>query len=392
MIKYQVTEVYDYTESAYQEGKSIIAHQGGTRSGKTYNILKWLIMKSKTEWDNYVIDICRETMTSLRISAMFDFFEILENTGWYNPANHNKSQNSYKMGTNTFRFFGADEDQKVRGPGRDILFCNEVNGMKHKTFKQLNQRTKLLVIMDFNPSEEESWVYDLIDTDKTCAFFKTTFRDNPFLPKRITDEIYKYKGVDENYWRIYGLGERGVAEATIYRNWKYAETTFELFEGQRLFGMDFGYNDPTTLVRVKFHEKGIFAEELLYKTELTSEQIVNELDKLREAGKIDYDDLIIADSARPEIIEDIRRAGYNIRKAKKEKGSILRGINFIKRFKVHMPKESVHLIKEFRGYQWKVNKDDKVLDTPVDLNDHLLDAFRYAVELLSRHKREIGVA
>lgn len=391
-MKYQTTVVFRNTEDAYQEGKSIIAHQGGTRSGKTYNILKWLIKKAKTDWNGYVIDITRETMTALRISAMFDFFQILEEHHWYNTSMHNQSKNTYKIGTNLFRFFGADEDKRVRGPGRDILFCNEINTMKQKTFKQLNQRTNILTIIDYNPDAEESWVYDLVETDKDCAFFITTFRDNPFLSDRIKKEIYKYKQTDPNYWRIYGLGQRGVAEATIYRNWKFATCTFEQFEGQKLFGLDFGFNDPTTLIRAKFHKKGIFAEELMYESELTSEQIVQRLEKLVEEGKLTYDDQIIADASRPEIIEDIKRAGFNIRRTKKGAGSILRGINFIKGFTVYIPKESIHFMKEFRGYRWKVNKDDKVLDTPVDLNDHTCDAFRYALELESRVKRKIGVA
>lgn len=391
-MKLQTTIVFKNTEKAYKSKSPIIIHQGGTRSSKTYNILIWLIYHAHTDWNNKIIDIARETMTALRVSAMFDFFQILENHGLYNNANHNISKNEYKVGSNLFRFFGTDDDKKVRGPGRDILYLNEMNELKHKVYKQLNQRTRELTIGDYNPSDEIHWIYDHILTDPECAFFKTTFRDNPFLPERIKKAIYKYKETDPNYWRIYGLGERGVAEATIYRNWKYAKCSFDKFEGEVLFGMDFGFNDPTTLTRIKYHEKGIFAEELIYETELTSDQIIKRLDALRLKGILTYDDQIIADAARPEIIEDIRREGYNIRRAKKEKGSILRGINFIKKHNIYIPKESLNLIREFRGYQWKVNKDERVLDTPVDLNDHLLDALRYGLELKSRTRREIGLA
>lgn len=398
-MKLQTTIVFKRTHEAYKQGKSIIIHQGGTRSSKTYNILIWLIVMARSEWNNYMIDITRDTMTSLRVSAMQDFFEILEKYNWYDVNKHNRSNNTYKIGTNTFRFFGADEDKKVRGPGRDILFCNEMNGMKYKTYKQLNQRTKVLTIGDYNPSDEFHWIYDDVITDSDCAFFKTTFRDNPFLPSRIIKEIKKYKEKDPNYWRIYGLGERGVPQATIYSNWHYAvnrlgrEISFQEFEGQRLFGMDFGFNNPTTLLRIRYHERGgIFAEELLYKTELTSEMIIMELDKLRLAGKITYDDEIIADSSRPEIIRDIKDAGYNIHKSKKGTGSVLRGINFLKMHKIFITKNSFKMIKEIKSYKWKVDKDDHVLDSPVEVNDHLMDALRYAVEKLSRKKTEVGVA
>lgn len=406
-MKFKSTVVYETLEDFYSQGKTSIWAQGGTRSGKTYNILFWLISKASKEWtqiaaqtgEEFVIDIVRDTMTSLRISAMFDFFQILERLGWYIPQMHNKSQNTYKLGNCLFRFFGSDEDQKVRGPGRDVLFVNEINGMKKKTFQQLNQRTKRLLIADYNPADEECWVYDWIDEEKeeSKGFFITTFRDNPFLPDRIRSEIYRYKETDFNYWRIYGLGQRGVAEATIYRNWHYAvnrqgkEIPFDSFEGRKTFGLDFGFNDPTVLIRVRYHERGgILMDQLLYKRELTSEDIIVELDKLREKGVLDYDDEIIADSSRPEIINDIKRAGYNIHPAKKEKGSVLRGINFIKKSRIFITKSSTESIKEIRGYKWKVDKDDKVLDTPVDLNDHSCDALRYALERYSRNKQEIG--
>ena len=389
-MKIQTTIVYRKTEEGYKLGKHIIIHQGGTRSSKTYNILIWLIIKAKSEWNNYVIDITRDTMTALRVSAMFDFYQILEKMGEYNVSNHNKSNNTYRIGSNLFRFFGADEDQKVRGPGRHILFINEMNGMKYKTYLQLNQRTQVLTIGDYNPADEFHWIYEKVLTDDDCYFFRSTFRDNPFLPERIKKEIKKYRTTDENYWRIYGLGERGIAQATIYSNWEQTNKSFEKWEGQEFYGLDFGYNDPTAMLRVKYHKEGVFSEQLLYKRNLTSDMIVNELLKLVEQKKLKMDSIIYADNARPEIIEDLRKAGFNVYPAKKEKDSVLRGINFLKKHKLFFPKSSVDLIKETRTYKWKVDKDDRVLDVPVDLNDHLLDAFRYALCTLSK-EQQIGI-
>lgn len=390
-MKIQTTKVYKRTDKAYREGHPTIIHQGGTRSGKTYNILIWLIMMARFEWKNYVIDITRETMTALRASAMFDFFQILEMMKFYDVNSHNKSQSIYKIGTNTFRFFGADEDQKVRGPGRDILFVNEMNGVKYKAYKQLNQRTKLLTIGDYNPSDEFHWIYDHILTDKDTAFFVTTFRDNPFLPERIKKQIKKYKKTDPNYWRIYGLGLKGVAQATIYSNWEITKLTWEEIEGQELFGQDYGYNNPTTLLRVKYHKEGIYIDQLLYKTHLTSDDIVKEMDKIKESGKLNYDDEIFGDSSRPEIIEDICRAGYNCRGAKKGKDSVLRGINFNKNHKIYVTERSLKVIKELKSYKWKVDKDERVLDSPVEINDHGMDALRYALSTLSKDQGKSGI-
>ena len=345
-----------------------------------------------TKWNGKVIDIVRDTMTALRSSAMFDFEQILEGMGLYDVNEHNKSECIYKVGGNIFRFFGADDDQKVRGPGRDILFCNELNGFKHKAYKQLNQRTKELSIGDYNPSDEFHWIYDTLLKNPKTAFFITTFRDNPFLPDRIIDEIKEYKETDPNYWRIYGLGLKGVAKATIYSNWEQVDDEeYAKAEGQELFGQDYGFNHPTAMLRVKYHRKGIYIDELLYKTDLTSDDIVREMDLLKEAEKINHNSEIYGDCARPEIIEDITRAGYNCRGAQKGKDSVLRGINFNKNHKIYVTKRSLNIIKELRSYKWKVNKDDIVLDEPVDLNDHLMDALRYALSTLSKVEGKMGI-
>lgn len=383
--------MYKHLEQAYKEGHPTIIEQGGTRSSKTYNILIWLIVKALTEWDGKVIDIVRETMTSLRASAMFDFFQILEKMDKYDIEDHNRTENIYKLGNNIFRFFGADEDQRVRGPGRDILFCNELNGFKQKAYKQLNQRTKELTIGDYNPSDEFHWIYDTLLEDPETAFFITTFRDNPFLPQRIIKQIKKYKKTDPNYWRIYGLGLKGVAQATIYYNWETTKRKWEEAEGQVLFGEDYGFNNPFAMLRVKYHKKGIFVDQLVYKYQLTSPQVVKEHDKLKAKEILTYDDEIFGDCSRPEIIEDISRAGYNCRGAKKGKDSVLRGINFNKNHRIYVTETSLDLIKEFKSYKWKVDKDDHVLDTPVEVNDHLMDALRYALSTLSKDQGKSGI-
>ncbi len=379
--------------------QSIKILQGGTSSGKTYAILYRILIGCLFEWKDETIDVIRDTFPALRISAMKDWEDILKNHDLYNKNMHNKSDKEYTIGTNIVRFYSADNEEKMRGPRRHRSYFNEILEMKKMDVEQVMMRTKIETWCDYNPSETFHWFYDEYADDPDNFFHKSTYKDNPFLEDEIVRRILKFKERDPNMWRIYGLGEKGVPQSTIYTNWKYAvnklgrEVLFNQFEGQRLFGMDFGFNDPTTLVRIKFHEKGgIFADQLMYQSGLTSEGIIGELDKLRKAEKITYDDEIWADNARPEIIEDIRRSGYNIRAVKKGKDSVLRGINFIKKNNLFITKDSTDMIKEIRAYKWKTDKNEKVLDTPVDLNDHLMDALRYGLEKLSRNRREIGVA
>lgn len=387
------------TRTLMVNNKPIKVLQGGTSSGKTYSILYRLFIGCMSEWENETIDVIRDTLPALSISAMKDWEDILKKHGVYSKSMHNKSKNIYYLKSNVVRFYSADNEEKMRGPRRDRVYFNEVLEMKRMNVMQVLLRTNKETYMDYNPSEQFHWIYDEILEREDVFFHRSTFHDNPFLGERVIAEIKHLENTDINLWRIYGLGERGVAQSTIYPTWHYAvnrggrDISMEEFEGEEIFGMDFGFNDPTTFVRVRYHEKGgIMAQELLYQSELTSDQIVMKLQELIKKEILTYDSMIIADSARPEIIREIKQAGFNIHKAKKEKGSILRGINFIKRHPLFITKDSVNMIKELRSYKWKCDSQDRVLDTPIDLNDHLMDALRYALERKSRGVNEIGVA
>jgi phage terminase large subunit len=379
----KTTKVYQMNENSLKNKSSIVVHQGGSRSGKTYNILIWFIIHCLTDWNREVIDVGRKTFPSLRSSVMYDFFNILKDNGLYFEENHNKTENTYVINNNLFRFFSVDMEQKIRGASRSYLFLNEANEFSEDEFKQLNQRTTKLTILDYNPSDEFHWIYEKIIPRDDCDFYKTTYVNNPFLSSRIVKEIEAYKGIDENYWRIYGLGEKGLSETTIFTHWEYFDEN-KNFDGEEFFGLDFGYNHPTALVKVKYSKGKVYAKELLYKSGYTSTNIIDNLNKLVADGKLKRTDRIIADSSRPEIIEEIYDAGFNVFNTKKEKGSVLRGINFLKINKFYIDKESLNLIKELKSYKWSVDRTGRRLDDPVKINDDCLDAVRYALEEVSK--------
>ena len=386
----KVNKIYDLkvknTENYCVTKKNYVVHNS---SGKTYSILNYIILNCFDKWENKTIDIIRRTYPALRISVMKDFFDIIKKMGLYTKDNHNKSEGTYYLGTNLIRFYSSDDEQKVRGPRRHIVFFNEVLEFKKMDVMQILMRTHEQVFMDYNPSEEFHWLYEDILTRDDVFFYKSTYKDNLFLTDKTINEIKRLEKVDKNLWRIYGLGERGVTQATIFSNWDYLND-YSKSEGEELFGLDFGYNDPTALIRVKYHEKEISCDELIYCSELTSEQIILRMDRLVEQKKLTKDSTIFADSARPEIIEEIKRAGYNVHSVKKGKDSVLRGINFLKKHPIKITKESINLVKEVRTYKWKLDKEDHLLDVPIDLNNHLIDALRYAVSEKSRNKKVAG--
>ncbi len=358
-------------EHLLETDKKIIVEQGGTRSGKTYNILIWLIFYYCPDNKNKTITICRKTFPSLRASVMRDFIDILRGYGMYREESHNKSSSEYILYGNLIEFISLDQPQKVRGRKRDLLFINEANELYWEDWQQLLFRTKERVILDYNPSDEYHWIYDKVIPRDDCAFFKTTYLDNPFLGESIKQEIERLKETDEQYWQIYGLGIKGITKSTIFR---YLEVT-EIPEQAKFlsYGMDFGYtNDPTTLIGIWIDDHNLYAKEYLYRTLMTTTDINNflrEMDINRE--------LIWADSAEVRLIDELRRMGWNIRPSIKGRDSINAGIDLLKRYKIHLTKDSNNAIQEFRNYKWQEDRSGKMINKPIDNNNHLVDALRY---------------
>ena len=359
--------------------KKIVVEQGGTRSGKTYNILLWIIFEYCTRKENKIITICRKTFPSLRATVMRDFLEILRTHEIYNENNHNKTSSEYRLYGNLVEFTSLDQSQKIRGRKRDLLFINEANELFWEDWQQLVFRTQERIVLDYNPSDEYHWIYDKVITRSDCDFFKTTYLNNPFLEDAIKIEIERLKETDDQYWKIYGLGEKAGSIATIF---KYTEVN-KIPEGADLIamGMDYGYtNDPTVLASVYRNEENIYIEEHLYRTQMTTQDIHDFLvDKGFERS------LIYADSAEPRLNDELRRMGHNIHPSLKGKDSVNAGIDLLKRYKIHVLSSSTNAVQEFRNYKWQEDKTGKLINTPVDANNHVIDSCRYATySLLSR--------
>jgi phage terminase large subunit len=366
----KVNKVFKHLENS---DKRITIEQGGTRSGKTYNILLWLIFGYAMKNTGKTITICRKTYPSLRASSMRDFFDILKENEIYNEADHNKSNSEYKLEGNLFEFISLDQPQKVRGRKRDVLYINEANELYFEDWQQLIFRTTEKAILDYNPSDEFHFIYDKIKPRDDADFYVTTYLDNPFLSKEIVSEIERLKLVDENYWNIYGLGQIGSSQALIFR---INECNDIPTDAKFLsYGMDFGFtNDPTTLVAIYQQGDNIYLKELLYQTGLTNRDINDKL-KFHEVERKE----VFADSAEPKSIEELYRMGWNIKPATKGQGSVNIGIDMMKRYQLHVTKDSVNMIKEFRNYKWQEDKNGNILNVPVDMFNHTIDAIRYGL-------------
>jgi phage terminase large subunit len=355
-----------------ESAAKIVVQQGGTRSGKTYNIILWIIFSYCQKNEGKIITICRKTYPALRGTVMRDFLTILKDHEIYSEDDHSKTASEYKLNGNTIEFISLDMPQKIRGRKRDLLFANEANELNFEDWQQLLFRTNEKVIIDFNPSEEFHWIYDHVLTRKDVEFFQTTYKDNPFLGAEIKAEIERLKEIDENYWRVYGLGERGQAKSLVYT----FTTIKEIPKEAKLvsYGLDFGYSsDPTSLVRTYILGDDMYVDELLYRTGMTNQDIANEMKVLG----LDRSNEVFADSAEPKSIEEIYRMGWNVKPT--IKGSINIGIDIIRRYKLHATESSFNLIKELRNYKYIEDKNGQMTNKPVDNFNHALDALRYSV-------------
>jgi len=362
------TPVFWANKAAYDSGLfRRIGNQGSSRSSKTYSICQLLASIGSEQTKH--ISICSPSLPHLKRGARRDFLNILNDWGLYSDDNFNKTDQIYQFpGAGFVEFFGADDNGKVRGPGRDILFVNEANLLKKETYLQLAMRTREVIFFDFNPADEYNYVYDELEKPRTKFLHSTYLNNLGNLTKEQVEEIESLKDADPNLWKVYGLGLRGTSSETIYVHWKIVDEWPEV--NDFCYGLDFGFNHPTVLMRCGFDDRGNYWDELIYETKLTTDDLiyllgVNGVNKRKE---------LFCDGARPETIEEIRRAGYNAKPAEK---AVKDGINFVKSKPLYITRRSTSTLKEIKSYKWKVDKDGVVQDEPVKIFDDAMDAGRY---------------
>ena len=353
-------------DALYNHEARFIINEGGSRSSKTYSLCQ-LLMVYCLQNPQKVVSIIRKTFPALRATAMRDFLEVLKEAGIYEKTSHNMSEHIYTFPNGSIvEFFSVDDEQKIRGRKRHVAWCNEANELFLDDFTQLNMRTEQKLIFDYNPSDSNSWLYELPKDES--ILIKSTYRDNPFLPDTIKRQIEDLKRTDEALYQIYALGEHAISKSNIYSNWTFLPHRPARFT-QFVYGLDFGYNHPTALMRVYWHEKDIFIEPVIYESYLTTSNLIDRMASL----DVEKETEIIADYARPEIIAEMNNAGYNVRNANKV---VKKGIDNIKTFGVFAMADK-HLEKEYQNYKWK-KIGDQITDEPVKLFDDAMDAVRYA--------------
>lgn len=353
----------------------IILLEGGVRSGKTYAVAQTFIerLEDTSGSKGVKMEVVRRTMPALRATAMEDFFNIMRDLEIYEDQKHHKTLEIYREGKNTVAFFPAEDEQKVRGRKRDYLWINEGNELEYEVFKQLALRTTKQIIIDFNPPDEDHWIVEKVMTRDDVEIIHSDYRCNPFLEPEIVAEIEMMKDADPNYWNVFGLGLRPIKGTRIYSHYDLVDA-LPSNPTEEIYSIDFGFNVQTAVVKIGIEERAHTWHELLYKTNLTNQDLIEELKRLRDEGHISDSMQGYADNAEPDRIEEINRAGFNVKPANK---AVVPGIDYVKGRPLRFTKTSLNLIEEAKLYSWKTTKDGKILDEPVKTKDHLMDAGRY---------------
>jgi len=323
--------------------------------------------------EDKVYSIVRKTLPALKGSVLRDLKDILIRLELYDSNKWHSVDGYVQIGSNIIEWISCDDETKLRGRKRDICFVNEATEISYDEYVQLSLRTSERMIMDFNPSLWQSWLYDLEEQDDTF-YTITTYKDNIFLPQQQVEEIEKLKTRDPNLWRVFGLGQKGVPTRVVFNHQQFYS---ELPPSAKLigYGIDFGFSDPCTLIKVHKDGDSIYCEELLYLRNVTIPDFIY---KIKDLG-VNLTDDFICDSANPQAIAEMSRNGINAKPVKKD--TILSGIDQIKRCNFFVHDNSKNLQEELNSYVWKTNKDGNNLDEPEDKNNHLIDPIRYLLTM-----------
>ena len=370
-IKFKKSPVYVASKKAFFEGWPIICNEGGSRSGKTYSVIQLLIIIAAIKRPGVRISIVSHSLPHIKRGAYRDFKIIMDEWKLWDDNHFSYSDFVYTFPNGSYiELFGLEDESKARGPGRDILFVNEANLIAKTLFDQLAMRTTGQIFLDWNPADFNSWVYEIAD-DKKNKRIHSTYRNNlSNLSELQVSLIESYRNLPDDFmWKVYGLGQRGAAKELIYTQWKLYDDEPE--GGDVFYGLDFGYTNPAAMVKVRHYDGSNYVEEVLYKSGLTNQDLIQHIKGLNTGNECIY-----ADCAEPKSIEELYKAGLNVLPSDKD---VWAGIVCVKSYPLFVKRGSENLVAELQGYKWKKDKNDNILEEPVKMKDHLCDAIRYAI-------------
>lgn len=372
----KLTNVFHKNVDAYASKKyRYIVNQGGTSASKTFSLLQ--ILTRLAMMKPLQIDIVGLSIPHLKLGVLNDMPAVMSgfNLNFYDMYNSTDKKIIFPSG-GVINFLSFDKLGKAHGGRRDILYINEANHVNFNIAEQLMIRTRDAIFIDYNPTNE-FWVHNnlmVYEPEKTIII-KSSYLDNNLLERNIVESLESKRGDGtSNFWRVYGMGELGVAEGLVFDNFEVRDFDIYSFDKYRN-GIDWGFsNDPFAFVRLAIEHETLYICQEIYQRGLLNKES-HEMVKT-----IIGHEPVRCDAAEPKSIAEYNSMGVHATPAKKGPGSIESGIKKMQGYtKIVAHPNCTNAIAEFRNYQWRKDKNGAQMPEPVSGMDHLIDAARYAL-------------
>lgn len=370
-------------------------YYGGSSSGKSYFLAQKIVLDN-IQGVNWLV--CRNVANTLRNSSFNEITKAISNMGLMGYYQISKAAMTITCTLNNRQilFAGLDDTEKIKSvtPIDSVLhriFIEEATEVKREAYKQLTKRLRgksefsKCIILAFNPILRSHWIYKEFFgkwednknsyEDDNLSILKTTYKDNLFLTqddkKQLEDET------DEYYYQVYSLGNFGILGHVIFKNWRVEDLSDRIPQFDKIYcGCDFGFaSDPNALIKVHLDKmrKKIYIFDEWYQAGMTDDEL------LRICIDFVGNQYITCDSAEPKTINFLVNSGVKAIATVKGPDSINRGIRWLQDYEIIIDVRCQNFKNEIEQYHWQQDKNGNAMAKPTDINNHLLDALRYAL-------------
>ena len=357
-----------------------VVNIGGARSSKSHSIAQLLVGRgTQAPLEIYVM---RKTGPALKRTAQRLVIDLLADYGRFRPDNYFKQEGYYNLNGGRITFMSLDDSTKARSMEANYIWLEEGNEFTFEDY--LTLRTRLSrhnplglrnqILISLNPDDVNGWIHEKLISMPDVKIIHSTYKDNPFLDEDYIKDLEALKDIDLEHYSIFALGEWGRISNLIYPNIEYCDALPDSYD-YAIRGLDFGFNNPTSLVKLVYKDGRPFAQQEIYKRGLNNRALLGEMETVIPAAERSLP--MYADTEAADRIDEIACESYNVLPAYKGPGSVNAGILSVQGSRLVIC-DSPDLEREAKRYKWAKDRAGKILDVPVKFEDHGMDAIRYA--------------